>query len=341
MIDALTVGSHNAVALLPVLLFLGGLLLLDSYKLLRPQAVLVVVATGVGAACASFLFSLLALGPWGLSVPAYSQHLAPVAEELLKGAVIVWLARSHRIGFLGDAAIYGFAVGSGFAVVENLAYLRMAHEAGLSTWIVRGFGTAVMHGGATAILAVMGMSVLERSPQAGATAFLPGLAAAAALHWAFNQLIAWPQWATVAVLLVVPAILLTAFHHGERRLAQWLGQGFDADAQLLDTIHSASFAGSPAGQYLSSLRHTFSGPMMADALCYLRLYTELSLRAKGLLMMREHGLPTPAIDQQTLSSLDELEYLERSLGATGLRALQPLLRMRRKELWQLNLLKSA
>lgn len=333
--------QHAVAALLPVLCFLVLLLSLDSYKLVRPAAVLGVLGAGVAAAASSYGVSLLVLGPAGLSVAAYSQAVAPVTEELLKGLLIVALARAHRIGFLVDAAILGFAVGSGFALVENLAYLRMAPQAELATWIVRGFGTAVMHGGATAMLAVMGLSVLERRPEAGVLAFAPGLAVAALLHAGFNQLIAWPQVATLVTLVVVPGLLLVVFHRSERALADWLGSGFDADAQMLQTIHSGDFAGSPAGRYLQSLKTVFSGELMVDALCYLRLYTELAMRAKGLLMMREHGLPEPPADDTLRSQLEELRYLETSLGATGLRALQPLLPMRRKDLWQVNLLKSA
>jgi RsiW-degrading membrane proteinase PrsW (M82 family) len=69
----------------------------------------------------------------------------------------------HRIGFLVDAAIFGFAVGTGFALAENLYYLRLAVDAGMGTWIVRGFGTALMHGGTTALFAVMAVARMERS----------------------------------------------------------------------------------------------------------------------------------------------------------------------------------
>ena len=34
----------------------------------------------------------------------------------------------------------------------------------MSTWIVRGFGTALMHGGTTALFAVMGLARIERAP---------------------------------------------------------------------------------------------------------------------------------------------------------------------------------
>jgi protease PrsW len=77
---------------------------------------------------------------------------------------------------------------------------------------------------------------------------------------------------------------------------------------------------------------------VADLLCYLRLYTELSLRAKGILMMRENGFEAE-VDAETRERFAEMEFLERSIGRTGLVALHPLLRMGRKELWQLYMLK--
>ncbi|MBK6982075.1 MAG: PrsW family intramembrane metalloprotease [Betaproteobacteria bacterium] len=86
---------------------------------------------------------------------------------------MVALILAHRVGFLVDAAIFGFAVGAGFAAVENLHYLGLAPDAGMGTWIVRGFGTAIMHGGATAIFAVMGLAMRDRSRRTGPAAFLP------------------------------------------------------------------------------------------------------------------------------------------------------------------------
>ena len=42
----------------------------------------------------------------------------------MKAAFIVVLIARRRVGFLVDAAVQGFAVGAGFAVVENIEYLR-------------------------------------------------------------------------------------------------------------------------------------------------------------------------------------------------------------------------
>ena len=56
-------------------------------------------------------------------------------------------------------------------------------------------------------------------------------------------------------------------------------------------------------------------------------------------MMRENGLEAP-IGQRTKAKFTEMEYLEKSIGKTGLLALQPFLHMTRKDLWQLTMLES-
>jgi len=329
------------VALLPVLVFLAALLWLDSYKLLAPSAVVLVIGAGAVLAAASYPLNVVLLGRLDISLPAFSRYVAPLTEELLKAVVVVMLVRTHRIGFLVDAAIFGFAVGTGFALAENLYYLQLASEAGMGTWIVRGFGTALMHGGTTALFAVMGLARMERSTKPTLLDFLPGLVIAVLLHSGFNHLSHAPLVATLATMLTLPPLQWLVFERSEQALRHWIGQGFDADAQLLELIGSGSFATSPPGRYLASLKRSLPGALLADALCYLRLYTELALRAKGVLMMREAGFAPPQADEETRAKFAELRYLEASVGATGLRALRPVLNMRRRELWQLYMLEGA
>jgi hypothetical protein len=71
-----------------------------------------------------------------------------------------------------------------------------------------------------------------------------------------------------------------------------------------------------------------------DLLCYLRIHLELSLRAKGILMMREAGFDAQP-DDETRALFQELRYLEGSIGTTGKLVLLPFLHVSGKELWQL------
>lgn len=317
-------------ALAPVLCFLGALVLLDSYKLVRLRVVVGVVFAGMLVAGVAYWINGALLARIDFNV--YTRYLSPVIEELLKALVIFALMRAHRIGFLVDAAIFGFAVGTGFAVIENLNYLAIAPDARLGTWIVRGFGTAVMHGGATAIFAVASVALVGRP-----YAYLPGFLLAVVLHSAFNHFFFSPFASTVGIAFVLPLLLGAVFKRSETAVGAWLGRGFDADAEMLELINSGRLSDSPVGRYLHTLKDRFQGLVIADLLAYLRLYTELALRAKGLLLMRENGFDVP-IDEPTKEKFAELRYLEKSVGRTGLLAIQPMLHMSHKDLWQLYML---
>lgn len=326
------------VGLLPVLSFLGTLLYLDSYKLVKLRDVVAVVVCGALIAGASYALNARVLDLVEIDFRVFSRYIAPITEELLKGVLIVALIRAHRIGFLVDAAILGFAVGTGFAMVENLYYLHLFPNAGMGTWLLRGFGTAIMHGGATAVFALTGLAQHERSARARLRAFVPGLAVAAVLHSAFNHFFLSPLLGTLGIVVVLPPLFYAIFERSERAVGDWLGKGFDADTEMLALINSGRLPDSPLGRYLHTLKDKFKGPVVADLLCYLRLHTELALRAKGILMMREGGFEVP-VDDATREKFAELRYLERSIGRTGRLAIQPMLHMSHKDLWQLYMLR--
>ena len=325
------------IGLAPVVAFLAALVVLDSYKLVKLRHVVATGAAGMLVAAIAYFVNGYVLESWDVDFTTYTRYIAPLIEEALKALVIVALIRMHRVGFLVDAAIFGFAVGTGFALVENVAYLEQFPDASMGTWMVRGFGTAIMHGGATAIFAMVGLAMLDRQGRAGLRAFVPGYAIAAVLHSAFNHFFLSPRLSTLGVAIVMPVLLYVVFERSEKALGQWLGTGFDADTEMLELINSGKLSDSRVGRYLTTLKESFKGPVVADLLCYVRLHTELALRAKGVLMMRENGFDVP-IDQVTRDKFTEMRYLEGSIGRTGLLAIQPMLHMSHKDLWQLYML---
>lgn len=334
MVRSLAIG---VIALFPVLSFLLMLVYLDSYKLTRLRTVVAVLAAGGAVAALAYFVNGSAMRAADLDTVSYCQFVAPFVEEALKALVVLALFRAGRIGFLVDAAILGFAVGAGFAVVENTAYMAFTPDATLGTWIVRGLGTALMHGAVTSILAVLALEVSETREKPRVLSFVPCLLAAVAMHAAFNNFLLSPLLSTLMTILVLPALLLEIFQRGGKRVGKWLRSGFDADADMLGLINSGQFTESALGLYLLTLKARFDGPVVADILCYIRLHTELALRAKGLLMMRENGLEVP-VDAQTTAKFQEIAYLAQNIGKTGLLAIEPMLDMSRKDLWQLNVL---
>ncbi|MGI9223554.1 MAG: PrsW family intramembrane metalloprotease [Woeseiaceae bacterium] len=328
---------HALLGLLPVCCFLAALVYLDSYKLVPLKWVVSVIVLGCIAAIASYPLSVMGLQWLDVEFTTYTRYIAPFIEEALKGLIVWYLIRSNRIGFLVDAAIFGFAVGAGFAIFENLYYLTILPEMKLGTWIVRGFGTAIMHGGATAIFAVISRALLRQHSTLGVLALVPGFLIASIMHSVFNHFFFAPIVNTALVLGFLPVLLVVVFDRSAHAVSDWLGAGFDADTELLELINSGEFSNSKVGAYLQSLRERFDGPIVADLLCYLRLHTELSIRAKGLLMMRESGFVNKA-GEATQAKLEEMKYLEKSIGKTGKLAIKPFLRMSRKDLWQFYML---
>ena len=197
-----------------------------------------------------------------------------------------------------------------------------------------------MHGGVTAIFAIMSQTLTERHMKINPLWYLPGLIVATGLHSAFNHFVLPPLQMTLVILLFLPPALYVVFRQSSSHLHQWLEIDFDADALLVQQINSGEFSKTKIGLFLRDLRDKFDGPVVVDMLCYLRLYTELALRAKGMLMMRENGLDAP-VGERTREKFAELEFLERSIGKTGVLAMRPFLQMTRKDLWQLYVLEGS
>jgi RsiW-degrading membrane proteinase PrsW (M82 family) len=326
-----------AVGVLPVFLFLGALVLIDSYKLVTLRAILLSVAAGALAALASYGLNVGLRSALGLDFFRYSAYVAPVVEETLKATFVVHLLRRNKVGFVVDAAIHGFGIGTGFAVLENIYYLYATPGATLWTWIVRGLGTAIMHGGATAIVAMVSRTLQNRADAFRLWFLLPGLGVAVVLHSLYNHFLLHPLLATALIVLVVPYLSVAVFRRSERETEAWVGTGFDTHVELLRIVRLGQVSASPVGKYLTTLRSRFAPEVIVDMLCLLRLRAELAIRAKGVLLMREAGFDPPP-NPGLKDTLEELRYLERSIGKTGLRALHPFLDTGMRDLWQLRML---
>lgn len=326
-----------AISLVSIFLFLGALVVIDSYKLVALRAVLLAVAAGVVAGAVSYGVNVWLQPVLALDPTAYSRYVAPFVEETLKAAYVAYLLWRSRVGFVVDAAIYGFGIGTGFAFLENLYYLSAHPDAGPWTWFVRGFGTAVMHGGATAIFAMIARTLHNRADALRPLLLLPGLGVAVVLHSLYNHFLLQPLIATALIVLVFPYIAFAVFQQSERDTRSWLGSGFDTDQELLRAVRTGQMSATPVGKYLTTLRHLYPPEAIVDMLCLLRLRAELGIRAKGVLMAREAGFEA-APDPTLKAKFEELRYLEQSIGRTGMRALKPFLHTSTRDLWQLNLL---
>ena len=324
-----------ALALIPVILFLAALRALDSYKLVSLGTVSTALLGGALAAGFCFSINSAIFAHYPRYTDQYARFGAPVLEELAKAVYWISLIATARVAFMADSAICSFAVGAGFAVIENIVYLRLLQGQGPAIWIVRGFGTAIMHGGVAAVGATISAYLLDSRDWRGMRLFAPGVVTAIVLHSLFNQSVQFPVLSMVVAALGIPLVLGVVLHLSEKSLRHWLGGKMDRDIDVLDMIGSNEFQQTRVGTYLHSLQEAFPPELRGDMLSLLQLTTELSMRAKGDLMLREAGLevvPDPELE----SLFVELRYLEKNIGPTGMLAVRPLLSQTSRDLWEIH-----
>ncbi len=340
------------ISLLPVLAFLAALIYSDSFKLVKRSLTVQSFFAGIIAAAISYIINIYLLASLLIQTTTYTLYISPIIEEALKASFIIYLIAKQKTGFMVDAAIYGFAIGAGFALVENIYYLNAIDQSNLIVWFIRGFGTAVMHGGTTAIFAIITKNISDRKNELKISqlvpgflfAFLyhlfPGFVFAIGIHSFFNHFLLAPIILTALQLIILPLVIFIVFYRSEKILKNWLESGMDTDVEVLEQINEGKLSESHIGQYLTSLQNNFSPEVIVDMIAFIRIHIELSIEAKGVLLLRQAGI-TVSIDEDTRAKFTELKYLEKSIGQTGKLAISPVLHTSTRDLWQLYMLEKS
>ena len=331
------------VALLPVLVFLAGFTLLDAFHLIGWRWLAALVAAGGLLAALSYLANWRAMDELPIGRTDYTRYAAPVVEETMKGAMVLLLFARNRIGFMIDAAISGFAIGAGFSLVENVIYLHdYIGVATLGVWLVRGFGTAVMHGSATAAFGVVGQWITERQMRIeGARyrfhplAFVPGLIAAILIHGLYNHFPDQPILSMAVVLVVAPMCLVLVFSKSEHAAHRWLVGEYETHEHMLEDIRRGRYDTSEAGRFILTLSERFSPRVVAEAFEYLKLHTQLMAEAEQTLIAHEEGT-TPPAPRDVRAEFERLHALEKHIGRSAVMAIRPHLQLSRHELWEMH-----
>ena len=333
---------HWSVALVPVLVLLGIFTALDSFRLMSLREVLVLLVLGGLAAgiCYPITGKMIDTLPIGFNF--YSRYIAPWIEELVKGILVVILFRLNRVGYKLDAVISGFAIGAGFSVIENIIYLVRFPDYGAGTWLVRGLGTAVMHGTTLAVLAASAHEFSERETreQAGRFEFriwwfIPGYLGAVAIHTLFNQFPGQPMVAMMGSILIAPALIIAVLNFGTGEAQQWLAAEFVAHQAQLRALEAGEWPPGPATRRIAALADRLGASAGARIRDYWRLQAWLVAEAEQVLIEENEG--DVSLDAERIrSAFTDLERLKRELGPSTFAALKPLLPFSRNDYWELS-----
>jgi RsiW-degrading membrane proteinase PrsW (M82 family) len=330
-----------AVALVPVLVMLFMFIWLDVFKLMTFWETAGLLLLGALTAGAAYPISGTFLDALPLGFSNYSRFVAPWLEELVKGLGVVALFWFNRIGYKLDAVISGFAIGARFSVIENIIYLTRFPELAANVWMIRGLGTAVMHGTTCAVLAATAHEFAERETRGAAAEFdfnllwfVPGYLIAVAIHTAFNQFPDKPLLAMIGILAVAPFVIMGIFRFGAVEAQQWLREERTETRAALEAWEAGKYPDDESGRKIAALAKR-SDEKTADRIReYCQLLTWVLLQAEDTL--HDQVEDTEKLHIEGKAAFARLAALKRELGKTNVATLKALLPFSRNDYWEIS-----
>ena len=321
-------------ALVPILLFVVVVILMDAFSLTDKKRLAFCLISG--GLC--FMLTWL-LGELTIKLAAMP-YITAIVAEFLKGLPLLYLVQRRKIVMLGDATIYGSAVGAGFAIFENiLIVLSDYFSHGMA--VMLGFEAAVMHIGCTSLLAygliIAKQETSNRSFAVRNMGVLAAFVAAMLVHIIHNVA---PINPIILTSILVVYFLLSKRHifkKNEKAIHSWIDQCLNNDVALLGSIRKGELSNTNAGKYLLSIKDAFEPETFFDICCYISEYLELSITAKSNLLLKESGFPV-IHSEESKARINELTALRKRIGKAGVTAVQPIVNINDVDRWVVNAL---
>jgi RsiW-degrading membrane proteinase PrsW (M82 family) len=306
--------------------FLAVIYTLDLYASRTFRLVMVCFAWGaVGAFGIAYVVNSLLTPPLARLLSVDPRWLmvvliAPVVEEIAKSGSLVYVSRRSAFTYFVDGAIYGFAAGIGFSIIENFLYLSRAPELGPALAATRAFSTCLMHGTAAGLVgvAVGRFRFQRRSGQSLALA--GGWAVAILLHALFNSVVRGDLLASrlsvlVAVGIGIVGILSIAgfIVLGLREERAWLAETLDRQVGVSGAEMRAAQAYGNVEEVLKPIARQFPA-QAAQVEALLLLQAQMGIKRQV-----HQRLEDPRLREQLGAEIagmrEEMERLRREIGS--------------------------
>lgn len=259
--------------------------------------------------------------------------VAPIVEEIVKSLILVYYARRPDFAYFVDGAIYGFATGIGFSILENFWYLFQAGSATQAPVLVisRSFSTCLMHGSASALV---GVSIGRFRYGQGRTRILAtvlGWGAAIVLHSGFNRVVEF--WSGSALLLgavglgVGGVVLIALFiRWGLAEEKRWIEETLGLDLRVTAGEKSLVRELHDLEELLKPVEARFGREKAVLVEEFLLKQAQLGIKQKSNEMTTEPRLKQQ-LEGQSAELQDEIDDLRRKVGVycmTYVRSIFPL-----------------
>ncbi|MEW5872665.1 MAG: PrsW family glutamic-type intramembrane protease [Chloroflexota bacterium] len=311
----------------------------DLYATGSIDSVVISFIGGAGAFVVAYLLHSWLLRQ-GVSFQNLSRNIAPFSEEILKALVLIWLVRRRNFTYFVDGAIYGFAAGIGFAIVENFNYIFGQESSVLSVAIGRTLSSNLVHATTSALVGItLGLGRFQRGSWRRLLYLLVGLLAAAAVHSGFNHMLFELNASPILVFLyavlaglggsgVIVGFIRAGLTNERRWIEETLGEADRVTKNEARVVHQLAEAGvilSPLAQRFGKEKATLIGEC---------LVTQARL---GILRKTLEKLPEEWMRQETQANIDqmqiEMDALRRRVGAYPMLYLRNIFPETQRSVW--------
>lgn len=168
------------------LFFLYLVHLLEIYAASRHEVLGLSIGWGVLVFSIAYAINRFMLDQDLATIKDLNLLAAPILEESLKSALLIVLMRRFILRYAADGMAYGFAIGIGFAMVENLVYVVNNPDTGVQLAMTRSLSTSLVHGFTTALVGTIAGASLPFPNRTRVNRFLFGLLLVIMTHASFN-----------------------------------------------------------------------------------------------------------------------------------------------------------
>ncbi|MCB2179510.1 PrsW family intramembrane metalloprotease [bacterium] len=288
-------------------------------------------------AMAALINSRLLLGTGLINVETLVRYIAPWEEEILKALLFIYLFRKINFTYFVDGAITGFAIGIGFAIVENYEYVTSFQSAALGVAISRVISTNLIHAAATATTGIaFGLARFHKGGRMVGT-ILGGLSLAIILHLGFNNLVnrvssSFLLLYAASVGILATIVIYLMIRRGLKQAKNWIQEKLGTADRVTASEAQAVQKVTEDKHLLASLTEMFGAAQAAQIHKFLLIQARLGIHRKNLERFQDPALVSET--QKEITTLQgEMNILRREVGPYTMSMLRSLFPLSENMFW--------
>ena len=301
-------------SLLP-LLFLWIIRRFDFYQIGQYHLILISLGWGFFA----YLFASLTNTTIEISGmvarETIERFIAPVLEEILKSLILLYLIRLPKFTYSVDGALYGFAAGIGFAIIENFEYAIT--DPSVPIVILRILSANLVHASSSAIIGIaIGVFHLRRT-RSRWLVLAVSILLAVGQHMFFNIMIGYVTSPVIAVGIgILSAIIIyLVMQRGKKQAQNWIKQKLGAadrvtraEVAVVDRLLSVD-------NLLLPVAERFGPETASKVEKLLFLQARLGIKRKTLESFQKEAELRNAVETEIREMQTEMDEARREIGA--------------------------